>query len=196
MVTRNQVSIIHAIGTGLPFNFGKMVFDLILQFADGGCKGMKLPFPSLIYGILVSQGFIRHINEDCLGANEILKIAPAYFKGKRKIDLSWNGGSSAPVMDTIAASSSAPVSTEYVMLSTTYIQSQIDFRLAQIDYAKAHIRFFEDHIRHYEDQIADHRLLLEVGIYSSQKGGEQGKNDEDVGDDLQEVDADADTVDE
>lgn len=98
MVTRNQVPILYAIGTGLSFNFGKMVFETTLQFAESGCKGMKLPFPSLIYGILVSQRFIRHINEDCLGANETFKIAPSYFKGHRKIDQIWIDFTNAPAI--------------------------------------------------------------------------------------------------
>lgn len=57
VVTRFQVPVLFAIGTVRHFNFGKLVFDVVLQFADGARKGIKLPVPSLIYEIMLSQRF-------------------------------------------------------------------------------------------------------------------------------------------
>lgn len=58
-VTRTQALVLIAISTRSRFNFGKMVFQTVLQFVEGWLKSTKLPFPSLIYGILESQRFIR-----------------------------------------------------------------------------------------------------------------------------------------
>ncbi|XP_073121980.1 uncharacterized protein [Henckelia pumila] len=90
VITRPQAFILYAIGAGSPFNFGKLVFKTVLQFADGGLKSTKLPFPSLIYGILESRGFIRNITEYLLDQPEILKLAGGFLKGNRVLDLPWN----------------------------------------------------------------------------------------------------------
>ncbi|XP_073123727.1 uncharacterized protein [Henckelia pumila] len=89
VITRPQTVILYAIGTGSPFNFGKIVFKTVLQFADGGLKSTKLPFPSLIYGILESQAFIRNITEDLSDQPEILKLTARLLKGNRDLDLPW-----------------------------------------------------------------------------------------------------------
>lgn len=48
---------------------------------------MKLPFPSLIYGHLVSQGFVINLDEGMSDVNDLFKIAIALMKGNRKVDL-------------------------------------------------------------------------------------------------------------
>lgn len=71
-------------------NFGQHVFDSVLEFADGGLRSTRLLFPSLIYGMLVSQGFFSHIDEDLTGVVNRMKIALTLLKGNRKINLPWD----------------------------------------------------------------------------------------------------------
>lgn len=183
VVTSNQLSVLFAIGTGQPFNLGRIVFDTILQFADGACKGSKLPFPSLIYGLLLAQGFIRTLNEECLGGSETLKISKAYFKGNRKIDLPWNCDNISPDLHTPSTSATVPIYSdfsEFIKLPTSMVRTKIEFGLAQIDHAKTQIQFYTEQITHFEDEVADLKLLLDVGIFSEQKGGvqDEGKNED------------------
>lgn len=81
--------VLHAIETWSHFNFGKHVFYNVLAFVDGGLRSTRLPFPSLIYGVLESQGFISHINEALTGVVDRLNIARTLLKGNRNIDLPW-----------------------------------------------------------------------------------------------------------
>lgn len=152
-----------------------------MQFAEGAYKGIKLPFPSRIYEILVSQGFVKHINEECVGATETLKIAPGYFKGNRKIDLPWTDDHPAaaiPTSSTFELVPSPPDFTEFIEFPT-FVQAQIDSGLTQIEHAKAQIQFYKNQIAYFENHVADYRLLLEVGVFSEQKGGaEESKNEE------------------
>lgn len=56
VVTYKQGSLIYKIGKGLPLNFGKVVFDIVCQFAKLIHKRTGLPFSSLIYQVLSFQG--------------------------------------------------------------------------------------------------------------------------------------------
>lgn len=183
VVTSNQLSVLFAIGTRQSFNFGRIMFDTILQFADGACKGSKLPFSSLIYGLLLSQGFIGNLNEECSGGNETLKISTAYFKGHRKLDLPWNCANLSPDLHTASTSKTVPIHSdfsEFIKLPTSLVKTKIEFGLAQIDHAKSQIQFYTEQIAHFENEVADFRLLLDVGVFSEQKGGvqEEGKNED------------------
>lgn len=182
VVTSKQLYVLFDIGTGRSFNFGKMVFDIILQFANGACKGSKLPFPSLIYGLLVSQGFISNINEDCVGADGTLKIATGYFKGNRRIDLPWIDDQTTAAMPNPPGSDPLQSTSdfmEHIRLPKSFVQSQIAFGLNQITHAKTQMKFYSDQVAYFENQIAEYRLLLDTGIFSEQKGGVDvnGKND-------------------
>lgn len=75
---------------------------------------------------MLSQGFICHINEECSGGNETLKISPAYFKGNKKIDLPWNRDNFSPDIHT--ASTSAPMTShpdlsEFIKFPTSFVRS-------------------------------------------------------------------------
>lgn len=62
------------------FNFEKIVFNTVLQFADGGLKSTKLPYPSLINGISESQGFTRNPEGELFVISNSLKNATTYIK--------------------------------------------------------------------------------------------------------------------
>lgn len=57
-VKRELAFLLYNVGTGVRFNLGQLIFNQVVRHADnkGGPK-TDLPFPSLIYGILRSQGF-------------------------------------------------------------------------------------------------------------------------------------------
>lgn len=175
-VTRPHVLVLHAIGTGSTFNFGRHVFDSVMAFADGGLKSTSLPFPSLIYSILVSQGFVPHVNETRSGEVDKLKLAPGLLKGNRKLDLPWTADGVRPsvaatgdnttttfVPEQIVSTQTEQGSTS-VLISSTYLQSQLDFALCQIAY--------------YEEQTATLRLVLQGASSSGQQGGVGGNGND------------------
>ncbi|XP_073017718.1 uncharacterized protein [Primulina eburnea] len=90
VVTRPQAVTLFTIGTGRLYNFGQLVFNTILQFAEGRLKSTNIPFPSLIFWKLESQGLLKEDDETLSDASETLKIAPAYFNGNRKLDILWS----------------------------------------------------------------------------------------------------------
>lgn len=100
------------------------------------------------------------------------------------MDLPWTGFQTTTAMDANAASSSGPVlsdpeSTDFIKFPTSFVQSKVAFGLAQIEHAKAHIQLYTRQIAYFENQVADYRLLLEVGVFSEQKGGaEESKNED------------------
>lgn len=138
-VTRQRVLVLCAIGMGKPFNFGQHVFNIVLDFADGGLKYTKLPFPSLIYGTLESQGFISHIRESLTGAVDVLKLASALLKGNMMIDLPWsstgvvadveNTADNTPIIPVSALSVPAPAEASTIAVSAEFLHSQLAFAL-------------------------------------------------------------------
>lgn len=103
-----------------------MVFKTILEFGDGGFKSSKLLFPSLIYGILESQGFIRDINEELSNVSDLLKISPSFFNDNRKIDLPLSESHVAPDVSAMASSS------DFIQFTSTHLYAHIYFSLKQI----------------------------------------------------------------
>ncbi|XP_073153522.1 uncharacterized protein [Henckelia pumila] len=95
VVTKHQALVLYAIGTGIAFNFGRVVFDTVMAFAYGAQPILKLPYPSLIYSMLLSQEIEKDDDVALIALGELLKIAPALLKGNRKIDLSWSESADA-----------------------------------------------------------------------------------------------------
>ncbi|XP_073056981.1 uncharacterized protein [Primulina eburnea] len=163
VVTKSQALTLFAIGNS-SLNFGRPVFYTIMQYAHGGLKSSKLPFLSLIYGILESQVFIKEITEHSTNANELLKIVPALFKGKRNIDLPWiDSTTSPPTSGPFTSSTPQRPMDGYLKIPVAGVQSHLDHVLKRISQAKADLAY-------YEDLAADLKLFLEVGVFSEQKG--------------------------
>lgn len=143
---QDHAQVLFSIGTGSTFNFGKLVFKIILQFAQGGLKSTELPFPSLIYGILESHEFILNIDEELSNVREPLKIAHAYFKGNQ----------SGPLVDWIWCCAGC---WQHILclMWPNWISSAA-----------------KEIIAHYEAQVAEYRLILDVGLHSGQAGREWG----------------------
>ncbi|XP_073019480.1 uncharacterized protein [Primulina eburnea] len=186
-VTRTQALVLFAIGTGRAFNFGKLIFQNTLQYAEGDFKKTKLPYPSLIYAILESQGFIANIDEDLCPVGDSLKISPAYLKGTRKFDLPWVDLSVATDVGHTAetTSDSMPDLTNlppappagYVTFAISYIRDQITYGRQQMAFARQQIDNAQKTIDHYENQVADYELLLAASLHSGQKGGVDADTD-------------------
>ena len=56
VVTRPQADLLYQIGKGKKVDLGELIFDKIMESAEKVVKGL-IPYPSIIYGVLVSQGF-------------------------------------------------------------------------------------------------------------------------------------------
>ncbi|XP_075491941.1 uncharacterized protein LOC142530064 [Primulina tabacum] len=164
VVTKSQALTLFAISND-TLNFGRMVFSTVMQYADGGLKSSKLPFPSLIYGILVSQGFVRNVDEGLSDSRETIKIAKALFKGNRKVDLPWKDSSKAPsATGPTTASTSRPPKPGYVKITVAGAQTHLDHALKKIAQAKAELAY-------YESLAAAISVMLEMAVHG-QKGGD------------------------
>ncbi|XP_073153432.1 uncharacterized protein [Henckelia pumila] len=164
VITRPQAIILYAIGTGSHFNFGRMVFKTVLQFANGGLKSTKLPFSSLIYGILESQAFIRNITEDLTDQPEILKLAAGLLKGNRVMDLPWTATPTpAGDMDGVAPDVSntgdnteetvpTPTSLEFTTATIQLLMTRAEEKIAQA----------QEDIAFYRTVLADCRRQLGI----------------------------------
>ncbi|XP_073159269.1 uncharacterized protein [Henckelia pumila] len=198
VITRPEAVIFYAIGTGSPFNFGKMVFKTVLQFADGGLKSTKLPFPYLIYGILESQAFIRNITEDLTDQPEILKLAAGLLKGNRVLDLPWTA-SPTPAAD-IACVAPGVANMGDNTEETVPTPTTLEFTTATIQLLMTRA---EEKIVQEQEDIAFYSMVLadcrkQLGI-SGQTGGDSAqaeagppgtKDDEDEASDQDGYDSD------
>lgn len=162
------MQVLYAIGIGKPFDFGKHVFSTVVGFANEGLHSTRLLFPSLIYGILESQGFISHIDEILTGEADILKLAPALLKGNRKLDLPWNPDGVGPSVVNTEDNTTNTVDLDQVLPppsahTLSYVTLSTDFIHLQIEFAQRQIAF-------YQEQVAELQLILEVTTHSGQQG--------------------------
>lgn len=171
-VTRPYVYVLYAIGEGKPFDFGQHVFSTVMAFGDGGLKSTRLPFPSLIYCILESQGFISHIDEALTGEADVLKLSPALLKGNRKLDLLCTATSVVPSVgnttnNTATLSEQEPtIPTSFednptlLAVPATFLQSQLAYTLNQIEY--------------FQEQASLIRRMLQEASHFGHQGGVSG----------------------
>ena len=61
VVTKPQAELLYQIGKGKKVDLGKLIFDKIMENVEKVVKGL-IPYPCLIYGVLVSQGFRKKAN--------------------------------------------------------------------------------------------------------------------------------------
>lgn len=157
------------LGFGKSFNFWKHVFETVMGFADGGLRSTRLFFPSFIYGLLVDQGFVTHIDEVHTEEVDKLKIVSALLKGNRMLDLPWTATGVAPgVANTDPNSASTSIVVPQLLTAAsghTYVTLSTDFIHAQIKFAK-------EHIARYEEQVAELQLILDVATHSGQQEGD------------------------
>lgn len=168
-VTRPQTIALFAIGEGKHFNFGRLVFNTVLAFADGGLKSTRLPFPSLIFSILESQGFCLRSDDVLTGEADVLKLAPALLKGNRKIDLPWSAPDVVPSVtymahDTATSSTQVPKESSSSEQRSASINVPTDFLITQLEFAMQQIDY-------YTEQVALINKLLEAAGPSGQQGG-------------------------
>lgn len=172
--------VLYAIGQGLSFDFGQHVFNTVMSFTDGGMKSTKLPFPSLIFGILESQGFEINIDEHLTEEAEIVKLAPALLKGNRKIDLPWSQPGVIPSVtntahNTITSSTKVPRSSFSTQQQSATINVPTEFLTSQLEFAMQQIEY-------YTEQAAIIQRMIQDSRPSGQQGGvgeEMEKDDDD-----------------
>lgn len=58
-LVQTQAIFLYFLGTGHPIDFGKVAFSHIYYYIEKPIARYTLPFPSLIYGILLDQGIER-----------------------------------------------------------------------------------------------------------------------------------------
>ncbi|XP_073294540.1 uncharacterized protein [Primulina huaijiensis] len=136
VVTKSQALTLFAIGN-CTLNLGRLIFYTVIQYANGGLKSSKLPFPSLIYGILVSLGFVRDVSEGLSESSETIKIALAFFKGNRKIDLPWIDPTiTAPASGPSQGSTSHTPTADCVKIPIAGVQAHLDHAIKKISQLK------------------------------------------------------------
>ncbi|XP_073120674.1 uncharacterized protein [Henckelia pumila] len=170
VVTNHQAPVLYAIGTGVAFNYGRLVFDTVMTFEDFAQPTLKLPYPSLIYSMLKSQGIEKDDDETLTEAGELLKISLALLRGNRKIDLPWSESSvAAGVVTDVSNTSLAPEifvpPSNTKNLDTAFIQAQLLHSERKITQAKAHLAYYEGLKAHY-------KTLLYAVSSSVQKWGD------------------------
>ena len=62
-LSRDFATLLFDIGTGAPMHLGQIIFDFIILHRCGANMSHKLPFPSLIFGLLESQKPLQKPNE-------------------------------------------------------------------------------------------------------------------------------------
>ncbi|XP_073153470.1 uncharacterized protein [Henckelia pumila] len=108
VLTKHQALVLYAIGIGANFNYGRLVFDTVMAFAYCAQPTLKLPYPSLIYSITISQEIEKDGDESLTEPGEVLKIAPALLRRNRKFDLPWS--ESGAVEDVVEYVANTPLS--------------------------------------------------------------------------------------
>ena len=86
------------IGTGVEVDLGQNIFDCIAAHLNGKRRNQKLPFPTLIYGILLSQKELREGNEYLI---PLMKTVS--YKMKEKVKSQGEGDDEVVPEPTIVA---------------------------------------------------------------------------------------------
>lgn len=169
-VTRPQAHWLYIIGTGGRFNFGQMVFNTIMQFADGGAKATKLPFPSLIYCLLKLQGFVKDINEQLVKPGESLKIAPQLLRGNRLLDLPWTENVVAPSIVPSVDNTSDHTIDQMSTQANIHVQPPIYSAPLPPDFMAQQISYHRERAAYHLAKAAEFERMLHSSGPSGQKG--------------------------
>ena len=150
VVTKEQGVVIYKVGKGIPFDFGRLAFTIVTRYAATHSTVVGLPYPSLIYRVLQSQGFLKEESEKLTTAQEQLSINHNLLKGNRVKDLPLHSDTPAPAPVDVSPPVAAPS-----LLSPAEIQQQISLLDRQIATL----------------QQARKTYLAMLNIHSGQKGG-------------------------
>ncbi|KAK6125234.1 hypothetical protein DH2020_040978 [Rehmannia glutinosa] len=132
-VTKEQAYFLYRIGMKHKINFGSRICAIISSYVERVLE-IGLPFPSLIYSILESQGFAKKETEKLIHIKSLIRIKPHLHKGERHVDLPLRCDK-----DITAPSSPSQIADPvlaYLIKQEKYATSQIEYWIKQRDELK------------------------------------------------------------
>ncbi|XVE68338.1 hypothetical protein DITRI_Ditri09bG0060000 [Diplodiscus trichospermus] len=137
-VYESLAQLLYKVGTGMPFDLGQHIFDIIMVYSESRNSFGTLPFPSLIYQLLMSQHNIKTSRDKLTNPDNELRTSFGYLSGKhvkdRVADPPYETGTTSVGMQSNALAS---VATPTAMPSTTSIDNEIMIRFLQSELEQA-----------------------------------------------------------
>ncbi|VFQ61560.1 unnamed protein product [Cuscuta campestris] len=88
-VSKIMARLLYTIKHNIPFDLGQLIFDQIMLFAAEKYKvnSIGLPYPTLLYSLLVSQGFSKEEEEEEELEESPLQVDSRHMEGKHHNDM-------------------------------------------------------------------------------------------------------------
>ena len=87
-VLKSMVVLLYKLGKGISFDLGTLIFHQILHHAESTSINHAVGYPSLIFGILMSQsGGVVHEEELCEKSARKMLISKKIFQGQHIQDI-------------------------------------------------------------------------------------------------------------
>ncbi|KAL8035039.1 hypothetical protein ABFX02_12G071200 [Erythranthe guttata] len=169
VVTKSHAVLMYKLGMGLPVDFGKLFFNNIGQLAQKISSFTHLPYPSLIYSILLSQNLGQDESEYLHTPLGMISVSQNFLKAPHVQDLPWNGDnfiSAESGQNNLGTEDVAPhvdnIPDILVFVPRDLLLQQLTHSLAQITY---------------------HQSMVEMlrKALSDQKGGEKASHEVEAG---------------
>ena len=145
-VTKELCILLYAVGIGMKFDMGKHIFETISQYAENK-KKTKLPFPSLIYELLMSQKEIKQPLDALHGISKPLKVSKKLLSDSHVMDL--QGKQSEQDQEDVARQGEEPVP------STTNARHKVIIKLL-----KEKLKFLQQQKKHIEQREKEIESVL------------------------------------
>ncbi|VFQ59797.1 unnamed protein product [Cuscuta campestris] len=98
-VSKIMARLLYKIKHNIPFDLGQLIFDQIMLFAAEKYKvnSIGLPYPTLLYSLLVSQGFSKEEKEEEDLEEPQLQVDSRHMEGKHHNDMEVAGPTTANI---------------------------------------------------------------------------------------------------
>ncbi|VFQ86387.1 unnamed protein product [Cuscuta campestris] len=99
IVSKIMARLLYKIEHNIPFDLGKLIFDQIMLFAVEKYKvnSIGLPYPTLLYSLLLSQSFTKEEEEEEEPEEPPLQVDSRHMEGKHHNDMEVAGPTTAKV---------------------------------------------------------------------------------------------------
>ncbi|GMN53946.1 hypothetical protein TIFTF001_023076 [Ficus carica] len=134
------------LGTWMKFDMGKHIFETVSQYAENK-KKTKLPFPSLIYELLMSQKEIKQPLDALHSISKLLKVSKKLLSDSHMMDV--QGRQSEQDQEDVARQGEEPV------LSTTKARHKVIIKLL-----KEELKFLQQQKKHIEQREKEIESVL------------------------------------
>ncbi|XP_012851290.1 PREDICTED: uncharacterized protein LOC105970990 [Erythranthe guttata] len=164
VVTKPHAVLMYKLGMGLPVDFGKLFFDTIGHLAQKISPSTHLPYPSLIYSILLSQNLGQDDSEYLHTPQGMITVSQNFLRAPHVQDLPWNGDnflSTESSQNNIGTEGVAP---HVDNTSNLLVSVPRDLLLQQLTHSLAQITYHQSMVSHPLDA----------------RGREQGVNEEEA----------------